>query len=567
MCPLGFTSDQVMPLYYFKPIPCLLSLAVKGYTVIKKFQEVQIVKTAVIYARYSSDAQTEQSIEGQIRVCKQFAEKNELLVVDSYIDRATTGTNDNRAAFQQMLKDSKRKMWSTVIVYKLDRFARNKYESVVNRKKLSDNGVELVSAMENIPDTPEGKLFLAVIEGFNEYFSEDLKQKVNRGLKESWLKGNATGGHPPYGYIIKNKKYVIDEAEADVIREVFRKYAQGFKAVSIAEDLKARNIRRKCGKYIDHKYVYVILHDKRYIGVVQHQGEEYYNIFPPIITKELWLQVDAINEENKIAPSRKKEIFDYILSSKLVCGKCKHKMLGESGTSRSGEIHYYYVCLSKRRGKTDCDCKAVKKQVLEDYVINATVAMLRKNSVITKIAETICKVHEKMIKDDSGLQILVNKRNDAKKAADNIVKAIEQGIITDFTKDRLTTLQNEVNSLDIEINREMQKTYAHLSVDEVERYLLSKVFENPDDIKTRKLLVNTFIREIIWYGDKLVITYNFQEEAIPPRLTKSHTEEVEKQVEEATRSASSFPLGSYIFRQTAPTKKRVEPNSLFCLPV
>ena len=149
-------------------------------------------------------------------------------------------------------------------------------------------------------------------------------------------------------------------------------------------------------------------------------------------------------------------------------------------------------------------------------------------------------------------ELCINEINDAKKAADNIVKAIEQGIITDFTKDRLTTLQNEVNNLDIEINREMQKTYAHLSVDEVEKYLLSKVFENPDDIKTRKLLVNTFIREIIWYGDKLVITYNFQEEAIPPRLTKSHTEEVEKQVEEAARSASSFPLCSYKFRHPAP---------------
>ena len=155
-------------------------------------------------------------------------------MVDSDIERATKGTNDNRAAFQQMLKDSKRRQWRVVIVYKLDRFARNKYESVVNRKKLTDNGVELVSAMENIPDTPEGKLFLAVIEGFNEYFSEDLKQKVNRGLKESWLKGNATGGLPPYGYVIKDKKYVIDETEAEVVREIFRKYAQGYRAVSIA---------------------------------------------------------------------------------------------------------------------------------------------------------------------------------------------------------------------------------------------------------------------------------------------------------------------------------------------
>ena len=143
------------------------------------------MKTAVIYARYSSDSQTEQSIEGQVRVCKQFAEKNDLLVVDSYIDRATTGTNDNRAAFQQMLRDSKKAQWGAVIVYKLDRFARNKYESVVNRKKLKDNGVELVSAMENIPDTPEGKLFLAVIEGFQTKsqprFTGKLAQRQRHG--------------------------------------------------------------------------------------------------------------------------------------------------------------------------------------------------------------------------------------------------------------------------------------------------------------------------------------------------------------------------------------------------
>ena len=513
------------------------------------------MKTAVIYARYSSDSQTEQSIEGQIRVCKQYAERNGLLVVDSYIDRATTGTNDNRAAFQQMLKDSKRRQWSVVIVYKLDRFARNKYESVVNRKKLTDNGVELVSAMENIPDTPEGKLFLAVIEGFNEYFSEDLKQKVNRGLKESWLKGNATGGLPPYGYVIKDKKYVIDETEAEVVREIFRKYAQGYRAVSIAEDLKARNVRRKCGKHINHKYVYVILHDRRYTGVVEHQGTEYRNIFPPIITKELWLQVNTINEENKIAPGRKKEIYDYILSGKLVCGNCKQRMSGESGTSKSGEIHYYYVCLSRRKKKADCECKAVKKQVLEDYVIDATVAMLRKNSLITKIAETIVKVHEKMMRDDNGLQILIKNRDETKRAADNVVKAIEQGIIMDFTKDRLTALQDELNRLEIEINKEAQKSYVHLTVQEVEKYLLTKVFENPDDIKTRKLLVNTFIREIIWYGDRLVITYNFQENVISERLTKSHIEEVEKQIEEATQSAFSFSLCSSKFRHSAPIKR------------
>ena len=191
------------------------------------------MKTAVIYARYSSDSQSEQSIEGQIRVCKQFAEKNDIVIVDTYIDRAMTGTNDNRVAFQKMLKDSANKQFSVVLVYKLDRFARNKYESVVNKKTLLDNGVKLVSAMENIPDTPEGTLMEALLEGFNQYFSEELRQKVNRGLKESWLKGNATGGSHIFGYDIVNKKYVINEYEANIVNMVFTQYSQGYVGLPI----------------------------------------------------------------------------------------------------------------------------------------------------------------------------------------------------------------------------------------------------------------------------------------------------------------------------------------------
>ena len=180
--------------------------------------------------------------------------------------------------------------------------------------------------------------------------------------------------------------------------------------------------------------------------------------------------------------------------------------------------------------------------------------MLRRNSVITKIAETIVKVkvHERMIRDDSGLRRLQAKRDEAKKAADNLVKAIEQGIVTDFTKDRLAALQEEVNRCEIEINKAMQKTYAHLTAEDVEKYLLSKVFEDPDDIKVRKLLVNTFIREIIWYGDHMVITYNFQEDVVPEKLTKSHVEQVEKEIEEAESASSSFPVSSYICGCSSP---------------
>ena len=124
------------------------------------------MKTAVIYARYSSDRQTEQSIEGQVRVCNDYAERNDILIVNQYVDRATTGTNDNRDAFQQMMKDSDKKAWDFVLVYKLDRFSRNKFEMAMHRKHLKDNGIKILSAMENIPDSPEGILLESLLEGY-----------------------------------------------------------------------------------------------------------------------------------------------------------------------------------------------------------------------------------------------------------------------------------------------------------------------------------------------------------------------------------------------------------------
>ena len=123
------------------------------------------MKTAAIYARYSSDKQNEQSIEGQLRVCQNYAKTNDILIVDTYIDRAMTGTNDNRPDFRRMIKDSAKKQWDYILVYRLDRFSRNKYETAIHKKTLKDNGVKVISAMENIPDTPEGIILESLLEG------------------------------------------------------------------------------------------------------------------------------------------------------------------------------------------------------------------------------------------------------------------------------------------------------------------------------------------------------------------------------------------------------------------
>ena len=510
------------------------------------------MRTAVIYARYSRDAQSEQSIEGQLRVCQQYAKNNDIVIVDTYIDRATTGTNDNRVAFQQMLKDSSKQQWSVVLVYKLDRFSRNKYESVVHKKTLKDNGVKIISAMENIPDTPEGTLMEALLEGFNQYFSEELAQKVNRGIKESWLKGNATGGRHIFGYDLINKKYVINQHEADIVNEVFIKYSQDYKAKAIAESLNEKGYHRINGEKFNEKYILYILHNTKYTGKVTRQNVVYDKIFPQIISNELWQKVNTINKQNKLAPSRKKEIFNYILSGKLVCGNCKHKMSGICGTSHTGARHYYYVCSHKRHQNGNCNSKQYPKQQLEDLVINTTSELLNSEDNIQFLSEKIFEVHKKQVADNTQLKLLINKQKEVLKAKQNIVKAIEQGIITETTKDRLVELETESVEIEFEINKEKQRNNTFLTKEDIENYLRKKVFENTEDIQIRKLIVNTFIREIILFADKIIITYNYFDSYDKHLINKNSNIETLKQIV----SAFNNKEGSYLSLGGAPKALR-----------
>jgi len=227
------------------------------------------MKTAVIYARYSSERQTEQSIEGQIRECTEFAKYNDITIVDTYIDRATTGTNDNRTAFQRLLKDCTKQAWDIVLVYKLDRFPRNKYEMAIHRKTLRDNGIKLISAKENIPDSPEGIILESLLEGMAEYYSAELSQKVKRGMRESRIKGQFTGGYLLYGYKVENKKVVIDEDKAEVVRRIFKEYASNVFIKDIVAGLTNDGILNR-GKAFAKNTIHHMLKNEKYAGIVRY---------------------------------------------------------------------------------------------------------------------------------------------------------------------------------------------------------------------------------------------------------------------------------------------------------
>lgn len=521
------------------------------------------MKKAVIYARYSSDTQTEQSIEGQLRVCQNYAKNNDLLVVDTYVDRAMTGTNDMRPDFQRMIKASSKRQWEYVIVYKLDRFSRDKYEMTIHKHTLKENGVKLVSAMENIPDSPEGIILESLLEGMNQYYSAELSQKVLRGLRESYLKGNYTGGPVLFGYDVVDKKNVINPVEGAIVKEIFGLYAQDYTAAYIADEMRKRGIRTKKGKYLTEKAIYKMLQNTKYNGKIKHGDTVYDNIYPKIVDDVLWQSVQHIRDGNKHAPGRKKEIFDFILSGKLVCGDCKRLMVGVSGTSKTGAKHYYYTCLTHSRDKKPCGLKTACKKEIEDIVINTTWQLLSDNDSVKALAELICRRINEKSRNNANIKSLETKRTAALKASRNLIAAIEQGIITEQTKERLKELETQISQLDFDIEQEKQRTFAEITPEKVIRFLNKAICGSVQDISVRKALVKYLIRDIVLYNDKIIINYYFAEPL------KKHTNSIASVIETEKQSREAAPLSeiqSSYKGDNSPPKQKGRINSvLFAL--
>lgn len=458
------------------------------------------MKTAVIYARYSSNNQTEQSIEGQLRCCYDYAERNDILIVDTYIDRAMTGTNDNRADFQRMLKDSYKQAWDIVLVYKLDRFSRNKFEMATHKKTLKDNKIKLVSAMENIPDSPEGIILESLLEGMAEYYSAELSQKVRRGMHETRLKGNFTGGNVIYGYKVVDKKICIDEEKAEVVRYIYKQYASGVYVKDIIEDLTNKGIYNNKGKPFAKNSIYNILKNERYSGVYHFNNIEYTNAFPRIVPEDLYSIVKERNLESRYGKHTSEAI--YLLKNKLICGCCGKPMTSESGTSSNGEIKRYYKCLNKKRG-ISCKKKAIKKDLIEDFIIDITFKIFSNPKNLTYISDMILAKNKKRIEEHIELNLLLKEKANIQKAIDNLLDCMEQGIITSATKDRLEKLEKQLDKIEDRIVIEKTNEKFKITKEEIIKYL-KKGLKN-----TGPFIIKTLIKNIVLYDDRAEIFYNY----------------------------------------------------------
>ena len=463
---------------------------------------------AVIYARYSSGNQHEESIEGQLRECTAFAGKNGITILRHYIDRAYSAKTDNHPEFQNMIKDSGKRLFDIIIVWKLDRFARNRYDSARYKAALKKNGVKVVSATEVISDGAEGIILESVLEGYAEYYSADLSEKVIRGMTDNALKCKFNGGTLPIGYTIDSEQHFqIDPLTAPFVLETFKRYDSGETISSIIDWLNEQGLTNTRGQKMTFNSVGHMLHNRRYIGEFQYRDVVVPDGIPAIVPKDLFDRVQAKLAKNKKAPARHKAEDDYLLTTKLFCGYCGAYLCGESGTSRTGAVHHYYKCVSVKKKRTECHKKPVKKDWIEDLVVSETMKMVMDDAAIEAIVSMLMDLQDR---DNVNVPLYEQQLRETETAINNLLNAIQQGILTKSTKARLEELEARWDDLESRLACEKMakpKVSTEFMTFWLHRFRKLDVTQKSH----RKMLIDTFINAIFLYDDKLVITFNYKE--------------------------------------------------------
>ena len=461
----------------------------------------------VIYARYFSDAQREESIEGQIRENRVFAEHHGIEIVGTYIDRAVSAKTDNRPEFQRMVKDSAKKGFDVVIVWKLDRFARNRYDAANYKAQLRKNGVKLLSATENISEGPEGILFEPVLEGFAEYFSEELAVKVTRGMVENALKGKYNGGTVTLGYRIdENKDYQLDPITAPAVREMFEQYAAGASMQQIVDTMNAMGIRSGQGNLMTINGVTRMLHNRKYIGEYKFKDVVQPGAIPMIVDQELFDRVQARMASNQKAPAKHKAEEEYLLTTKLFCGRCERMMIGESGTSRTGETYRYYKCIGVKK-HLGCEKMSVRKEWIEEMVIRYIRKIIWDDELIECLAE---QMMDALGKESSVLPLLRQNLYEVEKGIENMLNAIQMGIFTASTKQRLEDLEQQRKALSNQIQVE-ERSQPTITKEQIVFFLLQFRKLDPNKLEHRRQLVNSFVNAVILYDDRFTFVGNYKD--------------------------------------------------------
>lgn len=464
---------------------------------------------AVVYARYSSHRQGEQSIEGQLSEAKKFADAHGLTIIHEYCDRAMTGRNDNREQFQLMLSDAGKHAFDALIVWKTDRIGRNKEEIALNKYHLKKNGVKIYYVAETIPDTPEGIILESVIEGMAAYYSEQLSQNIRRGQRSSAAKAQSTGGNRPLGYKTgPDKRFVIDVETAPTVRLIYELYAKGKTISEIVEILNSKGLRTLRNRPFTQNSLRTMLKNEKYIGIYTFKDEiRIEGTIPPIVDEELFYKVQEMLRYNQKAAAHKNSPAEYLLTEKLFCGRCGEMMVGVSGTSHTGMRHHYYYCAAQRKKK--CTKKPVRQAWIENLVIEHVIALLQDEKLISFIAENTYQYYLEQNTDSSYTESLQKALADVEASISNLIRALEAGIFSSSTKQRLEELEEQKTELKDALSAAKLREDLGLSKEQILYFLHRFADMDYTDVSCQKQLIKTFVNSVFVYDDKVVLTFNY----------------------------------------------------------
>ncbi|KJS73320.1 MAG: recombinase [Desulfotomaculum sp. BICA1-6] len=485
---------------------------------------------AIIYARYSSDNQREESITAQIRDCTEYAERNGYSVVKIYTDEAKSAQTDDRPGFLRMMSHVKGNLVKAdvLIVHKIDRFARNRYDSAFYKRELRKAGVLVQSVLEHLDDSPESIILESVLEGMAEYYSKNLAREVMKGMRETALQAKHTGGLPPLGLDVdKNKTYIINESEARAVRMIFEMRAAGHGYNTIRDALHKHGYKTKLGKPFGKNSLHEILRNKKYIGTYifnrsasknpdgkrnNHLSKspdkviEIPNAIPAIIPESLfWRVQNKMNQNKKLnTTGGHKAKVVYLLSGLIWCGVCGKRMVGSSSTyktrvTKETKQRHYYLCNNADRTKT-CINKKINKHTIEEYVLDKLKQGIFSEEAMPRLAEKLYAHYANMKKETADEGNYLNKELDkVDRQIKNIVDAIAEGtVVIRAFAEKLKSLENEKATLESRYQEWLIRQQEQIvSLEKILEFLNTyKQALNSDDPLVVKQVIERFVRDV-----------------------------------------------------------------------
>lgn len=524
---------------------------------------------AAAYVRYSSDNQREESIEAQLRAIREYSSREGITIVKIYADEARSATTDNRPEFQHMMSEAPSGLFDCIIVHKLDRFSRDRYDSAYYKRYLKKNNIKLISVLENLNDSPESIILESVLEGMAEYYSRNLAREVMKGMKETAYECKHAGGIPPLGYdVAPDKTYVINEAEAMAVRLIFTMYADGYGYSPIIEALNEKCFKTKLGKPFGKNSLHEILVNEKYTGVYvfnkterkiagarnghkRKSDDEIIRVpggIPAIVSEKTWSKVQERMKANKHRQASYRARVVYLLSGHIYCGNCNGAMVGKHGLMGRNHSEYgYYECSTRKRTKT-CDMKPINKDYIEHAVVDALYTNFFSPKIIDK---TVDEFYETLQGEKHEIPTYLKSSKKQLSQVNlqikHVVDAIANGMYHESMKEKMNELEASKSALELRISEAQREfnTYS-FTKEEIKNFLKHYTDIQKMSPEAQKKAIDMFVDRVVVFNDKANMYFSFC--PIKGGIKKKET---------TRKSSGSFVSG----RDTVVEARGVEPLS------